>query len=158
MREGDKVGATERESKSAWECARKWNGKCVRVRVRVREKESERYVRWTRELREKEGERTGQENVGKIIFKYSYQNKKCVGPRTTGDRMKHERYEKMRNDSERRERERPKLLKIFIIYGYKYKLLRLLSVGVLMCEQNLVGRWPFLKPSYCVSKYVKFIE
>ena len=32
------------------------------------------------------------------------------------------------------------LKKIFIIYGYKYKLLRLLSVGVLMCEQNLVGR------------------
>lgn len=50
-------------------------------------------------MREKEGERTGQKNGGKIIFKYSYQNKKCVGPRTTGDRMKQERYEKMRNDS-----------------------------------------------------------
>lgn len=30
--------------------------------------------------------------------------------------------------------------KIFIVYGYKYKLLRLLNVDVLMCEQNLVGR------------------
>lgn len=50
-------------------------------------------------IREKEGERTGQKNGGKIIFKYSYQkNKKCVGPRNTGDRMKQERYEKMRND------------------------------------------------------------
>lgn len=47
-------------------------------------------------MREKEGERTGQENGGKIIFKYSYQKKKkCVGPRTTGDRMEQERYEKV---------------------------------------------------------------
>lgn len=53
-------------------------------------------------VRKKEGERTGQENGGiKIIFKYSYQKKKkCVGPRTTGDRMEQERYERMLNDSE----------------------------------------------------------
>lgn len=51
-------------------------------------------------VREKEGERTGQEKRGgKIIFKYSYQNKKCVGPRTTGDRIRQEREtKKMRNE------------------------------------------------------------
>lgn len=48
-------------------------------------------------VREKEEERTGQEkNGGKIIFEYSYQNKKCVGPPTTGDRMRQGRHEKMR--------------------------------------------------------------
>jgi len=47
-------------------------------------------------IRKKDGERTGQENGGKIIFKYSYQKKKkCVGPRTTGDRMEQERYKKV---------------------------------------------------------------
>lgn len=45
--------------------------------------------------REKEGERTGQENGGKIIFKYSYQKKKMCRASNTGDRMKQERYEKV---------------------------------------------------------------
>ena len=30
------------------------------------------------------------------------------------------------------------ILGIFVIYGYKYKLLRLLSIGLLMFGQNLV--------------------
>lgn len=30
--------------------------------------------------------------------------------------------------------------KNIVIYGYKYKLFRLLRIGVLMCGQNLVGR------------------
>jgi len=112
-----------------------------RERERERERASERVSTRDTRMREKEGERTGQENGGKIIFKYSYQNKKkCVGPRNYW-RPNETREIRKRCETIGKERKREaELLKIFIIYGYKYKLLRLLSVGVLMCEQNLVGR------------------
>jgi len=136
----------ERESERARERMRKRKRKayvCLKEREREREREREKASERTRDtrMREKEGERTGQENGGKIIFKYSYQNKKkCVGPRNYW-RPNETREIRKRCETIGKERKREaELLKIFIIYGYKYKLLRLLSVGVLMCEQNLVGR------------------
>lgn len=61
-------------------------------------------------VREKEGERTGQEKKrgGKVIFKYSYQNKKmCRASNYWRPNKRQERHEKMRNEIEKARKERP---------------------------------------------------